>query len=129
MERGAGPLSILLVDDETRLRQAIARSLSARGFRVDEAETCQQAIAAVTSSRYDLMLLDVNLPDDTGWHALRELSARGRSLPTVIFSTVPPSATRVREFRPFAVLHKPFPMEALLRIVRKAEAGEAAADG
>jgi DNA-binding response OmpR family regulator len=114
-------MSILLVDDEDRLRRAIARSLSARGYGVVEVDTCRQAIEAASTGQYDLMLLDVNLPDATGWDALRELGARGHSLPTVVFSAVPPSALRVREFRPFGVLHKPFPMDALLQFVRRVE--------
>jgi DNA-binding response OmpR family regulator len=123
-------MSILLVDDETRLRQAIARSLTAHGHRVEEAATCQEAIEAVNNRHYDLLLIDVNLPDATGWDVLRELRANGRKMPAVIVSAVPPSATRVKEFRPLGVLHKPFPIEALLRLVRNAEGpptGEAVA--
>jgi len=120
---GAGPLSILLVDDERRLRQTIARSLSARGYHVDDVETCRDAIEAASTGRYDLMLLDVNLPDATGWDALRELASRVHAVPTVMLSAVPPSARRVREFRPLGVLHKPFPIDALLRFVRKVEEG------
>jgi DNA-binding response OmpR family regulator len=118
------------VDDEARLRQAIARSLTAHGHRVDEAATCQEAIAAVGQGDYDLLLLDVNLPDATGWDVLRELRAAGRKIPAVILSAVPPSASRCREFGPLGVLHKPFPIEALLRLVRNAEgppSGEVAA--
>ena len=114
-------MAILVVDDEARLRQTIARWLVARGYRVDEAATRGDAVVAIGRARYDLLLLDVNLPDATGWDVLRDLDAAGRSLPTVVFSAVPPSARRVREFRPFGVLHKPFPMEALLRLVRSAE--------
>jgi len=113
-------MAILLVDDEARLRQTVARSLSARGHRVVEAATSREAVATATGAEFDLLLLDVNLPDGTCWDVLRELAAAGRSLPTVIVSAVPPSATRVREFRPLGVLHKPFPMEALLRLVRLA---------
>jgi DNA-binding response OmpR family regulator len=113
-------MSILLVDDETRLRQAIARSLTAHGHRVEEAATCQEAIAAVSNRHYDLLLIDVNLPDATGWDVLRQLRASGRTMPAVIVSAVPPSATRVKEFRPLGVLHKPFPIEALLQLVRNA---------
>lgn len=123
-------MSILLVDDETRLRQAIARSLEAHGHRVEEAATCEEAIATVNNRSYDLLLIDVNLPDATGWDVLRALRARGRTMPAVILSAVPPSATRVKEFRPLGVLHKPFPIEALLRLVRNAESpppGEVAA--
>ncbi len=117
-------MSILLVDDERRMRQTIARSLSARGYHVDEVDTCRAAIEAASTGRYDLMLLDINLPDATGWDALRDLSSRGHFVPTVMLSAVPPSALRVREFRPLGVLHKPFPMDALLRFVRKVEDGK-----
>lgn len=128
MSDGDVPMSILLVDDEARLRRTLARSLAARGHRVDEAETCREAVAAARSARYDLLLLDVNLPDATGWDVLRELAAAGRSLPTVVLSAVPPSASRVREFEPLGVLHKPFPMDALLRLVRLAAGGEGPAE-
>lgn len=122
-------MAILLVDDEARLRRTLARSLAARGHRVDEAGTHREAVAAATSGAYDLLLLDVNLPDATGWDVLRDLAAAGRSLPTVVLSAVPPSASRVREFRPLGVLHKPFPMDALLRLVglAGASAGRAGA--
>jgi len=117
-------MSILLVDDETRLRQTLARSLSARGYRVDEAASHREAVAAAVAKSYDLMLLDVNLPDATGWDVLRDLNAHGRQVPTIVLSAVPPSASRVREFRPLGVLHKPFPMEALLRLVRSVNGDE-----
>ena len=116
-------MSILLVDDEQRLREAIARSLTAHGHSVDQAGTCEEAVEAVGKTDYDLLCLDVNLPDATGWDVLRKLRADGRSVPAVVFSAVPPSASRVREFRPLGVLHKPFPIEALLRLVREAQNG------
>jgi DNA-binding response OmpR family regulator len=119
---GEGAMSILVVDDEDRLRQTIVRSLAARGHAVDQAGTCRAAVAAATAGDYDLMLLDVNLPDATGWDVLRELQAAGRVVPAVVVSAVPPSAQRVREFQPFGVLHKPFPMDALLRLVSMAAA-------
>jgi DNA-binding response OmpR family regulator len=112
--------SILLVEDEPRLRRTLARSLQGRDFQVAEATTAAEAIAAATLDQYDLMLLDVNLPDATGWDVLRELRAKGREVPVVVLSAVPPSPARVREFKPFGVLHKPFPMDALLRLIRAA---------
>jgi DNA-binding response OmpR family regulator len=121
MDRERRPMAILVVDDEPRLRQAIVRSLAARGHEVDQAATCAEAIDAAKSRDYDLMLLDVNLPDATGWDVLRELRAEGKAMPTVVVSAVPPSAARVREFGPLGVLHKPFPMDALLRLVGLAE--------
>jgi DNA-binding response OmpR family regulator len=112
--------SILLVEDEPGLRRTLTRSLQGRDFQVAEATTAAEAISAATVDQYDLMLLDVNLPDATGWDVLRELRAKGREVPVVVLSAVPPSPARVREFRPFGVLHKPFPMDALLRLIRAA---------
>lgn len=110
-------MSLLLVDDEDHLRQTLARSLSARGHRVDQAATRQEAVTAALTGNYDLMFLDVNLPDATGWDVLRDIQASGRSIPTVVFSAIPPSTQRVREFGPIGVLTKPFPIDALLRFV------------
>jgi DNA-binding response OmpR family regulator len=120
---GVHGMSILLVDDERRLREAIARSLSAHGHCVDQAGSYREAVEAVGMTDYDLLCLDVNLPDATGWDVLRQLRADGRTVPTVVFSAIPPSASRVREFQPLGVLHKPFPIDALLRLVRQADTG------
>ena len=114
-------MAILVVDDVPRLRQTIVRLLAAHGHSVDQAATCAEAIDTATERSYDLVLLDVNLPDATGWDVLRELRERCRSVPTVVVSAVPPSTAQVREFNPFGVLHKPFPIDALLRFVRLAE--------
>ena len=100
-------MSILLVENEARLRQALARSLTARGHRVDEMAICHEAVVAATSHSAGLLLLDVNLPDASGWNVRRELRAEGRRTPTVILSAVPPCSRRVREFKALAALHKP----------------------
>jgi DNA-binding response OmpR family regulator len=114
--------TILLVEDEPRLRRTLARSLSGRAFTVEEAATADEAVAAASARCFDLMLLDVNLPDATGWDVLRRLRAADKldGLPVVVLSAVPPNPARVREFAPVGVLHKPFPIDALLRLVRVA---------
>lgn len=122
MSESGSTLTILLVDDEARLRQALARSLSARGHRVDEVGCFVDALSAIERTDYDLLLLDVNLPDATGWDVLRHLRAAGKDLPAIVISAIPPSAQRVREFKPLGVLHKPFPIESLLRLVQLADA-------
>jgi DNA-binding response OmpR family regulator len=126
MSDNNGCNAILLVEDESRLRQTLARSLTGRDFQVVEATTAAEAIAAVTADRFNckckfkLMLLDVNLPDATGWDVLRQLRTAGCELPVVVLSAVPPNPSRVREFKPFGILHKPFPIDALLRLIRAA---------
>ena len=112
--------AILLVEDEMRLRRALVRSLEGRGYRVVEAATAGAAVASALATDFAVMLLDVNLPDATGWDVLRQLRAAGCEAPVVVLSAVPPNPTRVREFRPLGVLYKPFPIDALLRLIRMA---------
>jgi DNA-binding response OmpR family regulator len=104
----ACPISILLVEDERHLRRALARSLAARGFHVDEAATRGEAVQAALAQPPTLMVLDVNLPDASGWDVLRDLVAQGQTTPTVIMSAAPPNPSRVREFASIGVLTKPF---------------------
>jgi DNA-binding response OmpR family regulator len=108
---------VLVVEDEPTLRNVIARNLSARGLDVGEAGTAAQAIESVCTTRPDLLLLDINLPDKSGWDVLRELRVRGNEVPTIVVSAVRVSQSRLDEFHPLAYLPKPFPIEALLRLV------------
>lgn len=114
------PRSILLVEDEPRLRQTLLRSLTGRGHAVELATTVAEANVRAISGEHDVMLLDVNLPDATGWDVLRAMRDAGCTLPSIVLSAAPPNPARVREFRPVGILYKPFPMEALLRLIRSA---------
>jgi DNA-binding response OmpR family regulator len=107
---------VLIVEDEAVLRSVIARNLTAHGCDVIEAETAAQAIEHLADEP-DLILLDINLPDRTGWDVLRHLKREGREVPTVIVSAVRVSAERLAEFQPLAYLPKPFPIASLLAVV------------
>jgi DNA-binding response OmpR family regulator len=106
---------VLVVEDEAPLRRIIVRNLESRGYAVREAATAAEALAALRAELPDVMLLDINLPDRTGWDVLRDLAAEGKQVPTVVVSAVRVSPARLAEFKPVAYLPKPFPIEALLR--------------
>jgi len=112
---------VLLVDDEQRLRGILARYLRVRGHEVLEAATGCDARRCLSAGDIDVLLLDVNLPDETGWDVLRWLRARqdggSRQSRVVILSAAPPSAKRIEQLGPDAVLTKPFPIDALSRLV------------
>jgi DNA-binding response OmpR family regulator len=108
---------VLIVEDEATLRRIIAINLSSRGLLVSEAGTAEAAVGAVAHERPDLILLDINLPDRTGWDVLRELRRRETEVPTIVISAVRANPSRLAEFHPLAHLPKPFPIEALLRLV------------
>jgi DNA-binding response OmpR family regulator len=109
--------SVLLVEDEATFRRVIARNLTGRGLLVREVGTADEAVAVSASDPPDLMLLDINLPDHSGWDVLRELRRLGIDVPTIVVSAVRVSQSRLEEFHPMAYLPKPFPLEALLRLV------------
>lgn len=116
--------SVLLVEDEVTFRRVIARNLTGRGLLVREVGTAADAVAVSTTERPDLMLLDINLPDHTGWDVMRELHRLGLDVPTIVVSAVRVSQSRLEEFHPMAYLPKPFPLEALLRLVFKTSSDE-----
>jgi DNA-binding response OmpR family regulator len=110
---------VLLIEDEEPLRRILARNLARRGHAVTEAANATDAIAALrTGGRFDVLLLDVNLPDQTGWDVLRAM--QGAAIPPVIVLTaLRPAQSRLTAFQPAAVLLKPFPIEALLHLVER----------
>jgi len=108
---------VLLIEDEEPLLRILARNLARRGHTVIGAASAAEAITALRSGeRFDVLLLDVNLPDQTGWDVLRAM--QGADMPPVIVLTaLRPAQSRLATFRPAAVLLKPFPIEALLQLV------------
>lgn len=112
---------VLLVEDEIRLGESIQRGIARHGHDVDLVRDCASAIAAGLGGAYDVLVLDINLPDAAGWEALTALDAAGKRPRTIVLSAIPPSAARVREFAPVSVLEKPFPIDALLRLIEHPE--------
>ena len=124
-------MRIVLAEDEAHVQLALRRALEAWGYEVEVCGTAAETIAALDAHDHsrpaDVLVLDVNLPDATGWDVLRAIQARGDIRTAVIVvSALPPRSERIREFQPYAVLHKPFPIESLRRLVRNAEAGNPA---
>lgn len=119
----ANALSILLVEDEPVLQRTLLRSLQARQYDVRAVASVAEAITASAALPFGVMLLDVNLPDATGWDVLRAMRARQDYTPVIVLSAAPPNPDRVREFRPSGVLLKPFPIDALLHLIAVATGG------
>jgi two-component system KDP operon response regulator KdpE len=67
------PSSILVVDDEASLRKTVCATLGASGFAVAEARHGQEALAAIQLHRFDLVLLDVNMPGLSGVETCRQI--------------------------------------------------------
>ena len=122
---------ILLVEDDEILCELILRNLQARGHEVRTAEDAHAALVHLRTKPFDLIILDICLPDETGWEVLRTAQKEGYllplqmnghtgQLPVVVLSAVRVSPRRLQEFHPLAYLPKPFPMDAILRLAAEA---------
>jgi two-component system, OmpR family, KDP operon response regulator KdpE len=110
---------ILVVDDEPQIRRVMKPALTAEGYVVDEAKSAVEALTKLRQDRFDLVLLDVNMPGMSGIEACREI--RTNSDIAVIMLTV-----QNREAEKVAALDagaddyvtKPFSMPELLARIR-----------
>ena len=115
------PEPLLLVEDDESLRSTVARHLRRHGFTVIEAPTAEDARAALEAGlRPGLVLLDLNLPGDTGWDLVREGPlADPAGPPVVIVSAIPVAPRQLAEHHVAGYLPKPFPLETLVSLVER----------
>src|SRR5437762_12898121 len=78
---------ILIVDDEAMIRKAVHLALEKEGYEVDEAETGADALRRIELSKPDLILLDIMLPDVSGFDVCRDIRKTGHRVPIIIIST------------------------------------------
>ncbi len=106
---------VLLVEDDETLGGLLSAHLRARGYQVTVAPTAESATDRMAEGlRPDIVLLDINLPGETGWSVLRSqaFEAAGRP-PVVVASAMSVSPARLREFGVAGYLPKPFAMDTL----------------
>lgn len=81
-----GEARILVVDDEADLRDLVAHFLGRRGLAVAEAENGAAMRARLAAERFDLIVLDINMPDESGLDLLTWLRASGDDVPVVMLT-------------------------------------------
>jgi PAS domain S-box-containing protein len=113
-------LAVLVVDDEPAIRTAVARYLSSLGHMVDVAASGREALARLASRSFDLILLDLRMPDMAGDALYRELIARDAAhAGRIVFITGEDAASPATQSflqasgRP--VIGKPFSLDDLRR--------------
>ena len=79
-------MQVLLTEDNALIASGIVAGLQAQGFGVAHAATAAQADALLRTARFDLMILDLGLPDEDGLHFLRRLRRRGLELPVLVLT-------------------------------------------
>ncbi len=78
--------SILVVDDELEIREGLEALLTSEGFQVTPAETAAAGLQRLEEQPYDLVLLDVSLPDHNGLDLLREIKQRDANLAIILIT-------------------------------------------
>ncbi|MGH3362797.1 MAG: response regulator transcription factor, partial [Nocardioides sp.] len=113
-------MRILVVDDEPKMTRLLARGLSERGDVVEVAATAEDGIAAASDGDFDVILLDVMLPDLDGFRACRALRDRGIWTPVLMLTARTAVADRVGGLDAGAddYLPKPFAFDELLARIR-----------
>jgi two-component system alkaline phosphatase synthesis response regulator PhoP len=113
--------SILLVEDEEHLHEALKLNLEMEGYEVDSAYDGGEALKKIQSAHYDLLILDIMLPSLDGYSITEHMRLNNNQTPILIVSAKNTSANRVQGLKLGAddYLTKPFNLEELLLRVSK----------
>jgi two-component system alkaline phosphatase synthesis response regulator PhoP len=116
-----GKASILLVEDEENLHEALKLNLELEGYDVTSAFDGAAALKAVQNEYFDLIILDVMLPEMDGIHVTETVRISNNEVPILILSAKNTSADRVLGLKKGAddYMVKPFNLEVLLLRVHK----------
>lgn len=113
-------MRILLVEDNTRLSDAITESLYKAGLEVDAVAGGEDALSVIQGQPYDAMVLDLGLPDMDGMEVLQTLRKQNNSLPVLVLTARNSLSDKVAGLNSGAddYLAKPFEVDELIARVK-----------
>ncbi|HDS1755886.1 MULTISPECIES: sigma-54-dependent transcriptional regulator [Pseudomonas] len=122
-------IKVLLVEDDRALRQALGDTLEIGGFAYRAVGSAEEALEAVQSDAYSLVISDVNMPGMDGHQLLAHLRRQHPQLPVLLMTAHAAVERAVEAMRQGAVdyLVKPFEPKALLSLVERHAAGRLSA--
>ncbi len=123
-------MRVLIVEDDAVLQNGLTVGLGLHGIAAEAVETCADALAALATTTFDAVVLDIMLPDGSGFDVLRELRQRNDAVPVLLLTARDAVADRVRGLDDGAddYLGKPFDLDevaARLRALRRRAVGRA----
>ncbi|EQC45161.1 putative transcriptional regulatory protein ZraR [Bacteriovorax sp. BSW11_IV] len=113
---------VLVVDDDKVLQDNVRQALEFHHFNVDVANNGKEAVGAVYREKYDLVVMDVNMPEMTGIEALAEIKKYDPSIIVIIltaYSNVTDAVKAVKEGA-YNYLEKPITSENLVALIKRA---------
>lgn len=118
--------SVLVVDDDNLIGWALKKNFSGFGLSVSSVECVADALSELRSKPYDIVFLDISLPDGNGLDLLPEIEKTSPKAVTVVISGNSGEAMRQRAFNGGVVkfLDKPFDLPEVQRILKAAMSGK-----
>ena len=119
--RSAQTRSILVVDDDPDIRELMTELLSTEGYDVRSAGTGADALHAVSDSRPDLVLMDVQLPDEDGLAVLKRVKDKHPELEVIVVTAFGGSSTAIKAIQQGAYdyVTKPFEIDDLIATLNR----------
>jgi DNA-binding response OmpR family regulator len=113
-------MRLLLVEDNARLSDLIIAGLAKEGFAVDAVATVSDALSALATTHFALVILDLGLPDGDGLSVVQHLRGSGATIPLLILTARQSTEDKVKGFGQGAddYLGKPFAFDELVARVR-----------
>lgn len=122
-------MHVLLCEDDDLIASGICAGLTAQGLTVDRVASASAARALLQAAQFDVMILDLGLPDEDGLKLLRRLRQQGESLPVLVLTARDAITDRVAGLEAGAddYLLKPFALSELAArieaVLRRAQGG------
>ena len=112
---------ILIVDDEVVVANSLRKTFSRKGFTVEEAFSCKEAMGKVSEKSYDMVLLDMRMPDGNGLDLLPKIKALRPNMPVVIVTGFASIDTAVEAVHKGATdyMPKPFTPEEVYAVTSR----------
>lgn len=77
---------ILIVEDEQHQRELYALELQDEGYEIDQASNGKEAVEMVKGNRYDLVIMDIRMPEMDGIEALGKILSKDKKIPIIIYT-------------------------------------------
>jgi DNA-binding NtrC family response regulator len=108
---------ILLADDDASVRETLGRVLELEHYDVVLASSGREAVAKFQADPPDVVLLDLNMPDQNGWQAFDAMRRMAPRVPVVIITAVSHQAKRATQLGAAAFMEKPLHLPRLLQML------------
>ena len=105
---------LLLVDDDAAIRRILLRLLADEGYEVESVPNGELALETISQNAFDLILLDLNMPEMDGWETFEQLAEKHPLLPVMVITARPNQMASARAAGVGALLEKPLDCRRLL---------------